>query len=146
MVPVLSERKYLIKTLESLGYEHKTESGWQRRGDVFRYDLFSGKSIHTTELLESPLEEGNHSLLKKFSHLYIGILNEYDLITSKLFRGTDVDYDDCLMLVKARKDMIDIKRLDSHFRELARYDISEARIVLQFERFLDLLRKEKLYA
>ncbi len=145
MVPVESEHKYLIKVLKDLGYEQTTGSGWQKKGDVFIYDMFPGKRIHTTELLESPLEEGKHMLLKKFSHLYVGILNEYDLIASKLFRGTYVDFEDCLMLVKVRKEKIDIKRLEQHVKELASYDISEKRIVKNVVNFLNLLRKEKLY-
>ena len=85
MVPEESEYRYLIKTLKDLGYRQSTGSGWQKEGDVFIYDIFQGNRIHTTELLESPLEKGRHILLKEFSSLYIGILNEYDLIASKLF-------------------------------------------------------------
>jgi len=145
MVPVESEHKYLIKILKDLAYEQTTTSGWQKKGDVFIYDLFPGKRIHTTELLESPLEQGRHILLKEFSHLYVGILNEYDLIASKLFRGTDVDFEDCMMLVRARKEKIDINRLEQHVRELAAYDISEKRIIERLDKFLSLLREEKLY-
>jgi hypothetical protein len=145
LVPIEPEYRYLIKALKDLAYQQTTGSGWQKKGDVYIFDIFMGKRIHTTELLESPLEEGNHALLKEFSHLYIGILNEYDLIASKLFRGLDVDFEDCLMLVKARKDKIDIKRVEQHVKELARYDISENRIVVHIEHFLNLLRKEKLH-
>ncbi len=145
MVPIESEYKYLIKVLKDLGYEQKTGSGWQKKGDVFIYDIFLGNYIHTTELLKSPLEEGNHVLLKEFSYLYIGILNEYDLIASKLFRGTDVDFEDCLMLFKAHKDKIDIKRMEQHIKELASFDISEERILKNIDYFSDLLKKEKLY-
>ncbi len=145
LVPVESEYKYLVKILKDLGYRQTTGSGWQKKGDLFIYDLFPGKRIHTTELLESPLKEGNHLLLKEFSHLYVGILNEYDLVVSKLFHGTDVDFEDCLMFVRARKDTIDIKRIEQHFKELASYDISEDRITWHLEHFLDLLRKEKLH-
>jgi hypothetical protein len=144
IVPVEAEYEYLIRILRDLGYEQKTGSGWQKKGGMFIFDLFKGKRIHTTELLASPLEKGNHILLKEFSYLYIGILNEYDLIASKLFRGTDVDFEDCLMLVKARKDKIDIKRVKEHVRELASYDISEDRVTGNLDQFLDLLRKEKL--
>ena len=146
MVPDESEHKYLIKILKDLGYEQTTASGWQKKGDVFIYDLFPGKRIHTTELVDSPLEEDKHMLLKEFSYLYVGILNDYDLIASKLFRGTGVDFEDCLMLVKAHKDNIDIKRLEQHAKKLAGYDISDKRILGILENFLDLLRKEKLYA
>lgn len=142
MVPVEQEYNYLIKILKDLGYEQTTASGWQKTGDMFIFDMFHGKRIHTTELLESPLKEGNHVLLKEFSHLYIGILNEYDLIVSKLFRGTEVDFEDCMMLIKAREDIIDINRIEQHFKELAKYDISEKRIAGNLEHLLSLIRKE----
>jgi len=76
MIPEANEYWYLIKVLKTLDYKHVTGKGWQKKGDVFRFDLFEGKRIHTTELLESPLEPGRHSLLKEYSRLYIGILNE----------------------------------------------------------------------
>ncbi len=145
LVPVEPEYRYLIKTLKDLGYQQQTGSGWHKNGDLFVFDLFLGKRIHTTDLLESPLEKGNHSLFKEFSHLYIGILNPYDLIASKLFRGTGVDFQDCLMLVKTRKDRIDLNRVEQHFRELASYDISEKRIIGNLEYFLDLVKKETPY-
>jgi hypothetical protein len=145
LVPVEPEYRYLIRTLKDLGYRQKTGSGWQKKGDLFIFDLFVGKRIHTTELLRSPLEANNHRLFKEFSQLYIGILNPYDLIASKLFRGTDVDFEDCLMLVKARKDNIDIKRIEQHFKELVSYDISEKRITTYIEHFLNLLEKEGLH-
>ena len=82
---------------------------------------------------------------KEFSHLYIGILNPYDLIASKLFRGTEVDFEDCLMLMKSRKESIDLTRVEQHIKELASYDISEKRIVGNLENFLNLVRKETRY-
>ncbi|MGV7929683.1 MAG: hypothetical protein AB2L13_12380 [Spirochaetota bacterium] len=103
MVPDISEHEYLTKRLRMLGYEAITGSGWKRNGEEFQFDLFRGNSIHTTGLLVSPLEEGRHILFKEYEHLYIGILNEYDLISSKLMRGTSVDFEDCLDLVKMRK-------------------------------------------
>jgi hypothetical protein len=145
MVPNQAEYNYLIKVLKSLDYDQVTANGWQRKGDIFRFDLFPGKRIHTTELLESPLEPGNHSLLMEYSRLYIGILNEYDLIASKLMRGTGVDFEDCLMLVKALGGKIDIERLVAHYRELVSYDISVDRIGVHIDRFIELLREEKLY-
>lgn len=75
MVPNVSEYAYLIKVLKSLDYEPETSRGWLRKGDVFRFDLFPGKKIHTTELLETPLAPENHFLLKEYSRLYIGILS-----------------------------------------------------------------------
>ena len=95
-------------------------------------------------MLESPLEPGNHSLLKEYSRLYIGILNDYDLIPSKLIRGASVDFEDCLMLVKSVRDRIDIERLEHHYRKLASYDIAEERIAAHIDRFIELLEEKKI--
>jgi len=146
MIPRLAEYNYLINMLKKLGYEMVTGCGWQRKGDIFRFDMFPGKRIHTTELLESPLERNNNILLKEYSRLYIGILNEYDLISSKLIRGTGVDFEDCLLLVKSRLGNIDLERLVGHYRKLVSYDIAEARVGVQhIDLFIGLLRKENLY-
>jgi len=145
IVPHESEHKYLIKILKDLGYQQKSGAGWNRKGDLFIFDLFAGKRIHTTELLESPLKPENHKLFKEFSNIYIGILNYYDLIASKLFRGTSVDFEDCLMLVKTQRDQIDIERIQGHYIELASYDISQDRLVENLESFIELLKEENLY-
>lgn len=145
LVPVETEHRYLIKTLKDLGYQQQTGFGWHKSGDLFIFDLFVGKRIHTTDLMASPLEKENHTLFKEFSHLYIGILNPYDLIASKLFRGTEVDFEDCLMLMKSRKESIDLTRVEQHIKELASYDISEKRIVGNLENFLNLVGKKTHY-
>jgi hypothetical protein len=145
LVPVETEYRYLIKTLKDLGYQQQTGAGWHKSGDLFVFDLFAGKRIHTTDLMASPLEKGNHTLFKEYSHLYIGILNPYNLIASKLFRGTEVDFEDCLMLMKSRKESIDLKRLEKHIKELAGYDISEKRIFGNLEHFLNRVGKETSY-
>ncbi|MCF6290722.1 MAG: hypothetical protein L3J03_06995 [Desulfobacterales bacterium] len=136
---------YLLKTLQDLGYKNVTGSGWRRKEDPYVFDLFAGNRIHTTELLESPLKEGNHTLLKEFSRLYIGILNEYDLIASKLFRGTQVDFDDSLMLVKAKRKEMDLEHLERHYLELASHDVSEDRLKGNIACFMELLRQEGIY-
>lgn len=145
MVPEEADYRYLIKTLKNLGYRQITGSGWARTGDVYIFDLFAGNRIHTTELFESPLKSKNHILLKEFSRLYIGILNYYDLISSKLFRGTGVDFEDCLMLVEARHDEIDINYLTDHFKKLASYDVSEDRLFKNLDSFLLLLKEKNLH-
>jgi hypothetical protein len=76
MVPDIREYNYLTKQLPAMGYTQTNGPGWQRKGEVFHFDIFRGKNIHTTGLLESPLEDGRNKLLVEFSHLYIGILND----------------------------------------------------------------------
>ena len=93
LVPVVEEYSYLIKTLKDLGYKSASGAGWAR-DDGFIFDLFPGKRVHTTELLESPLDSGNNIPVKEFTHLYLGVLNYYDIIISKLFRGAGIDMED----------------------------------------------------
>jgi hypothetical protein len=143
IVPNLDEYEYLIGILKQLGYKSASGWGWER-GDGFIFDLFRGKSIHTTELLESPLVEGNNILFKEFSKVYLGILNYYDIVISKLFRATGVDIDDCLLLLRDKKKDIDFKRLEKRFKETASFDVSEDRVNKNFEHFLMLLKKEGL--
>ena len=141
MVPDLKEYEYLISTLRDLGYEPTTASGWKRTGEIFQFDIFRENRIHTTELLVSPIREGQHTLFKEYSHLYIGILNDYDLISSKLMRGTSVDFDDCLNLVAAHQGDIDINVLVEHFNELVSYDVSVDRIKPHMGFFLETLEE-----
>ena len=141
LVPNEAEYDYLIRMLKQLGYKPVTGSGWAR-GDGFIFELFRGKRVHTTELLESPLKKGNHILIKEFNHIYLGVLNHYDLIISKLFRGETIDIEDCLALIRGKKKEIDLKLLVERFRETASFDISEKRINKNLDYFLNRLRKE----
>jgi hypothetical protein len=145
MVPKVREHDYLMKQLSALGYKQVTGSGWKRDGEEFQFDIFRGNRIHTTELLDSPLEEGRHSIFREFSHLYVGILNDYDLISSKLMRGTRVDFEDCLGLAEAHREEINIERLIHHFHEMVSYDVAEYRLRSNIEHFLVLLRERGLY-
>ncbi|PIP11946.1 MAG: hypothetical protein COX49_08310 [bacterium (Candidatus Stahlbacteria) CG23_combo_of_CG06-09_8_20_14_all_40_9] len=144
IVPDEDEYDYLIKMLKQLGYKSVTGAGWRRK-DIFVFELFRGKRVHTTELLESPLKEGNNILIKEFSYIYLGALNYYDLIISKIFRGTTIDEEDCLALIKARKNEIDIGILKQRYRDTASFDVCEEKVNKNLDYFLDILKKEGLY-
>ena len=141
--PQSSEYTNLISILRQLGYTSLSGWGWAR-GDGFIFDLFNGNSIHTTELLESPLEKGNHILVKEFDRIYLGVLNYYDIIISKLFRATAIDMDDCLVLARNKKKDIDFERLRKRFKETASFDVSEDKVNKNFEHFLKSIKKEGL--
>jgi len=143
LVPVIGEYQYLIKTLKDLGYKSASGAGWAR-DDGFTFDLFPGKRVHTTELLESPLDKGNNIPVKELTHIYLGVLNFYDIIISKLFRGTSVDIEDCLMLMRAKLSEIDMNRLGARFNETASYDVSEDKVRKNLEHFKKLIAREGL--
>lgn len=141
IVPDIAEYEYLIDILKQLGYNAVSGNGWSR-DETFIFDIFRGRKVHTTELLESPLEKGNNYVVKEFTHIYLGALNYYDLIISKLFRGMEVDFEDCLALMKSKDSEIDIGRLKARFYETASYDIAEEKINKNLESLLERLRKE----
>ncbi len=143
IVPKLTEYEYLIRNLKQLGYKAASGSGWTR-GDGFIFDLFTDKRVHTTELLESPLDKKNHILIKEFSHIYLGVLNYYDIIISKLFRATSIDLEDCLSLIKDKRSEIELELMVKRFRETASFDVSEDKVNKNLEHFLRILKKGKL--
>lgn len=141
MVPDIREFNYLTQQLPAMGYKQTKSSGWQRKGEVFHFDIFRGNNIHTTGLLQSPLEDGRNRLLVEFSHLYIGILNDYDLIASKLMRGTRVDFEDSVTLATAHQNELNIEQLVAHFHEMIGYDVAEERLRSNIDHFLELPRE-----
>jgi hypothetical protein len=143
ILPEVEEYDYLIKILKQLGY--KTASGWGwSREDGFIFDLFRGNSVHTTELVESPLEKQNNFPIKEFDRIYLGVLNYYDIITTKLFRSTSVDIEDCLLLMRSKSSEINLNLLVNRFKQTALFDVSEDRALQNLEHFLNVLKKEGL--
>ena len=60
MVPDEREYRTFTTILRELGYKRIGGNNWQSESDsLFILDIFQGNRIHTTELLESPLIEGN---------------------------------------------------------------------------------------
>mgnify|MGYP003394644142 CR=1 FL=1 len=145
MVPDEKEYRYLINMLKDLGYQPVSGNGWVKEGELYIFDLYPGKRVHTTELLDSPLAKGMHSTFKKYQYVFIGVLNFYDLIISKLFRGDRVDFEDCLALVKARREEIDLKKLRERFIETAKFDISTERYLTHLDSFERMVQKENNY-
>ena len=75
----------------------------------------------------------------------IGILNDYDLICSKLMRGTRVDFEDCLMLFRAHREKVNITELVEYFNELLLYEVAETRLKPNMDYFIDQLKENGLY-
>ncbi|UPT74158.1 MAG: hypothetical protein M0D55_20485 [Elusimicrobiota bacterium] len=129
LVPMEDEYKALIRTIRKLDYRQQRGSGWKKDDSVFIFDLFLGKTVFTTELLDSPLEEGKSALIRKFDKLEVRALNDLDLIISKMFRGTDVDVEDCLTLMNARGAAFDVKALEARYAETAKYDVGQDKVM-----------------
>lgn len=140
LVPEDSEYIALIKTIKRLGYRQATGSGWTR-GDGYIFDLFAGKTVFVTELLESPLDKGNHIPNKSFKKLSVAALNDYDLIISKMFRGSEVDIQDCVALIHARNKGFDLNRLKERYKKTAQYDINPEKMLRNLDSLLHSLKE-----
>ena len=144
IVPNETEYRYLINILGQLGYKQITGAGWSRE-DGFIFDIFPGKRVHTTELLESPLKEGNNIPVEEFSHIYLGVLNYYDLLITKLIRSAAVDIEDCLTLIRHKHAEIDMDKFIKRYRETVSFDISGEKADKNMDYFLKRLKKERLW-
>ena len=89
------------------------------------------------------VEPGNHFLFKEYSSLYLGILNYYDLIITKLFRFSPVDVEDRLSLLREKHNKIDIKKLKERFIETSLYDISDEKNLKNLKYFMSILKNNK---
>ena len=96
----------------------------------FIYQFWPGNKVFTTDLMESPLKDNNHILIKKWSHIYLGVLNLIDLIITKMFRGTSVDREDCIAAFVTGQ--VDSEELLDRYSEAARYDLNPEKMIQNF--------------
>ena len=139
LVPDEGEYKRLIGFLKQAGYGEVTAYGWKRSGENMVFDLYPGRKVYSTELLSSPLARGGHKKIRDWRKIYLGVLNPADLIISKMFRGTEVDIGDSLVLLE--KEKVDLKKLEKRYRETAGFDVSEERVLNNFTVLMKRFRK-----
>jgi hypothetical protein len=139
LVPQPEEYEKLIDFLKKAGYKQTAQFGWRREPETILFDLYPGKRVYTTELLTSPLDRGCRKW-NEWKKIFVGILNPPDLVISKMFRGTETDIQDCLLLFA--KEKIDLRKFKKRYRETARYEISEAKVMRNLDILLMRLGKE----
>ena len=139
LVPEREEYERLTQFLKQAGYRPITSYGWKRPEESVIFDLYMGSRVYSTELLESPLKKGGNKKIQDWSKIYLGTLNAYDLIISKMFRGDEVDIEDSLLLMKHEK--INLEKLKKRFKETAQYEVSEERVLRNLDRLLTRIKK-----
>lgn len=139
IVPQENEFDRLVQFLENAGYRQASDSGWMYPGENLIYDLYKGKRVFTTELLESPLSEGGNKKILELKKIYLGVLNSIDWVITKMFRGDPNDVQDCVAL--AKHESIDLKELDKRFRKTASFDVSEEKVLKNLKLILEELKK-----
>jgi len=138
LVPNEEEYKRLAQFLKQTGYSPVTGYSWKRSDENIQFDLYLGKTIYQTELLTSPLEAGGNRQIKEWKKIYLGALNPTDLIISKMFRGTRVDIEDSLALLKNEK--VDLKKLKERYEETAKYYFGEEKVLRNLEVLLSRVK------
>ena len=142
IVPEKNEYHKLIKFLKALNYRYKGNGLAHDDDPNFIYQLWCGNRVFTTDLLESPLKDKNHILIKKWSHIYLGALNLTDLIITKMFRGTPADRADCIAAFA--KDQVDEEKLFERYSEAARYDLNPEKVMQNFAYLAEGLHEKQL--
>ena len=137
IVPVVKEHERLMKFLRSLGYEEKGDGLAHPDDPYFLYQFWGGNRVFTTDLLDSPLDPDRNILIKKRKYIYLGALNLQDLIITKMFRGMQVDVDDCVAAFT--KFEIDPETLLKRYAEAAKYDLNPEKMMQNFIIFSEAL-------
>lgn len=144
LVPEREEYYYLLNQLISSGYEPGRNNGLISPVG-FEFDLFPGKSVFTTELLESPLKAGNNIPIREWSYIYLGCLNYYDLIITKLFRGTQTDFRDVYLLWQTIFNDIDTEKFIKRYEDHARYETNWDKTEKNLNEFLATIMEKGYY-
>ena len=126
-----------MKFLRSLGYEEKGGGLAHSDDPYFLYQFWVGSRVFTTDLLDSPLDPGKNIPIKEWRHIYLGALNLQDLIITKMFRGMQVDIDDCVAAFTTSK--IDPEELLKRYAEAAKYDFNPEKMIQNFIVFAEAL-------
>lgn len=120
LVPKEREYERFIKFLGDTDYRQRTGTGWIHPGQPqIIFDLFKDNRVYVTDLLNSPLESGMNIEIYKFKRIYLGALNPYDLIITKMARGSPADVRDCIKILENAE--IDHRKLLSRYMETASY-------------------------
>lgn len=119
LVPDLLQHARLVKQLTDAGYSKNGGYGYSHPDKPLIFDLFRGQEIFSTGLLDPIQEKGNHKVIRKFKKITLACINPEDLIISKMFRGHQVDVDDCMAVLA--KMPLDITSLANRYLETASY-------------------------
>jgi len=142
IVPVQKEYEKFITFLRSIGYHEKGNSLAHPNDPNFLYQFWTGNRVFTTELIDSPLEQGKNIPIKKWRHIYLGALNLQDLIITKMFRGTQVDIDDCVSAFASSS--MDPVALLERYTEAAKYDLNPEKMLANFIIFAEVLAEKSM--
>jgi hypothetical protein len=123
LVPRFDEYDHLMDVLTTKLSYKDTDVGFRDPSGVYRFDLYRGNVVFQTELLDPVDRPDRHKVIHAHHRLTVGVLNPYDLIISKMFRGDDVDVQDSITMMKS--EVLDLRYLGERYIETAAYYYNE---------------------
>jgi hypothetical protein len=142
LIPDLQHHDILIKALSALGYKRATGNALKHPSNPWIFDLFRGQTIIQTELLDPIQDEGKHRVIKVYDRIVLACINPDDLIISKMFRGTQVDVQDSILMIKTEK--VDLKQLAQRYKETAGYYYNPAECKKNFGYLIGALDEQSI--
>jgi hypothetical protein len=132
LIPIPDDYERIIKLITGLNYRRATGFGWGHPEQPWIFDLYRGQTIFETALLDPIQDVENHKVIKQFKQITLACIQPFDLIISKMFRGTMVDVDDCVIMIKS--ETLNLDALAQRYKETADYYIrpSKCKTNLQY--------------
>lgn len=142
MVPLQAEYELLLKRLPILGFE-KTAQGFalEATPDI-AWRFWPGRTAFGAQLVESPLDDANHTAVASWQHLSLGILNLSDLMITHIFRSLPADVNDCIAVFKTWK--VDAEELLERYAETSEHAENPDDMMRKFMEFVEHLASQQL--
>lgn len=137
MVPDQDEYSRLTAFLPNIGYRAQNGSFYHEDRPEIPCRFWSGNRFCAVDLLESPLKDTNHTMIKTWSSVYLGVMNLIDLIIGLLFRDTEADFEDCIAAFKTWK--VDAEELLERYAKVSSTAPNPDQRMQQFMTFVEEL-------
>ncbi len=142
MVPLQAEYELLLKLLPTLGFG-KTAQGFANEATPnIAWRFWPGLIAFGAQLVESPLDDANHTAVASWQHLSLGVLNLPDLMITHIFRSLPADVSDCIAVFKTWK--VDAEELLERYTETSKHADNPDDMMRKFMEFVERLASQQL--
>lgn len=142
LVPDPANYSEIIRVIKALGYADASGHGYAHPNRRWTFDLYRGQRVFQTDLLDPLQEPDRHDVVKTLNKLVVATLKPDDLVISKMFRGTAVDVQDCVTLIKA--EAVDLESLIDRYIETAGYYYNPSACKTTLSYLVQALEEEKI--
>jgi len=142
LIPLQSEYEQLLTILPTLGYRETSDGFCSDASPDIIWRLWPEDTIFGAQLVESPLEEANHTPIMAWKHISLGVLNLKDLIIAQIFQGVPACIDDCIALFKTWQ--VDAEELLERYARTSKHAERPDDMMHRFMEFVEQLASHQL--